>query len=161
MCRAHNRPKKNNVHQLRITVRRMQSIVWVINHSEPRQCRHFSKHLKSFIRELNKIREIGIAPATYKMKHRIVPWLQRTRIRDRELHTLRVITKKTRYALETIGRPSTPLKNLQRRLGRVHDYEVLCTLLKEKKRIENDLNRSNRAARILIRPALKFAIRHL
>jgi len=54
-----------------------------------------------------------------------------------ELHVLRIEAKKTRYALEAVramtGGGAAPaertLKRLQRRLGRIHDLEVLRALL--------------------------------
>ena len=58
-------------------------------------------------------------------------------VTKKELHALRIEAKKTRYAFETsrwMGREGTrnverALRNLQRRLGRIHDFEVLRALL--------------------------------
>jgi len=58
-------------------------------------------------------------------------------VTKKELHALRIEAKKMRYAIETarlIGRGGTrggerALKRLQRRLGRIHDYEALRALL--------------------------------
>ena len=58
-------------------------------------------------------------------------------VTKKELHALRIEAKKMRYALETarlMGRGGTrggerALKRLQRRLGRIHDFEALRALL--------------------------------
>jgi len=46
-----------------------------------------------------------------------------------EQHILRIEAKKARYILEALGRKCDPLKQLQGRLGRSHDMEVLQEML--------------------------------
>lgn len=74
-----------------------------------------------------------------------------------ELHRLRITLKKTRYALEALGKTTKPLREIQNALGRVHDLQVLEHLLGKNKRLTKDQKTLTKKAIPLIKPALRFA----
>ncbi|QDK36699.1 CHAD domain-containing protein [Bdellovibrio sp. NC01] len=52
-------------------------------------------------------------------------WPTQLPVDKKELHKIRITTKKAIYRLEHLGIKSMPLKTLQKSLGRLHDLEVL------------------------------------
>ena len=94
-----------------------------------------SKQRQNLIRKLQQAslqikhqQEINVTPSLILLREKITPWLRRQQVSDKDLHQVRIITKKTRYALEAIGKPTKTLKNLQDLLGKGNDLEVLKAL---------------------------------
>lgn len=78
-----------------------------------------------------------------------------------ELHELRIEAKKARYVLEALGRDSDFLKELQRRLGRAHDLEMLQTLLGPDEAAGRDEERERAAARRIMSRVVRRALKEL
>lgn len=78
-----------------------------------------------------------------------------------KLHRLRITMKKTRYALEALGRPVEPIKRLQTILGDAHDLEILQTLVGKNPKIKADQHVLNDKGVRLVKPALRFAVTQL
>ena len=78
----------------------------------------------------------------------------------KDLHLLRIEAKKFRYALETARsmghrtsrRDELALKNLQRRLGRIHDLEALQSLLPSRDPVALRAGAREEALRAGVRP---------
>lgn len=58
--------------------------------------------------------------------------LQRSDRGKTELHALRIEAKQVRYLLEALGRKGEFLRELQRRIGRAHDLEILQDFYRKK-----------------------------
>ena len=79
----------------------------------------------------------------------------------KKLHQLRINLKKTRYILEAIGEPVTPLKPLQDVLGEVHDLQVLQRLIGKNNKLKRKESHLNKKAIKLVKPAFQFAVEQL
>lgn len=79
----------------------------------------------------------------------------------KKLHQLRINLKKTRYILESIGEPVTPLKPLQDILGEAHDLQILQHLIGKNKKLKSKESLLNKKAVKLVGPALQFAVQQL
>ena len=207
-------PTKKNVHQLRITVRRIRAILWLTEHGTPSLS--FDKlkvKLRSVGRTLGRLREIDVAledakkyhlktnslkkrrqlarkelkkkftsklgkkiragldqaitklkqqqelnirPGISLLQKKILPWAHKKLKTDDDFHNLRIITKKTRYALEVIGKPTQPLRKLQDILGKGHDLKVLQDYLGENPTLQSEVTKQYKQARPLVRPTINF-----
>lgn len=208
-----------NVHQLRVTVRRIRAVLWLAEHGTPslsfgklkvklRQLgqalgslreidvaiRDAEKHdlptnrlkkkrksarrdlkrqmtakpsLKMMARldealgKIKKRREFNISHGVSLLQKRILPWTHRVLRTGDDFHRLRIITKKTRYALEAIGKPSRPLRDLQEILGKGHDLEVLQNYLGKEPALQAEMKKQYNQARRLVRPTIRFAVKSL
>ena len=81
--------------------------------------------------------------------------------KKKKLHHLRVVLKKARYVIESIGRPVDPIKSLQDTLGQAHDLEVLQELIGKNKKINSERHSLNEKGIRLVKPTLRFAISQL
>jgi CHAD domain-containing protein len=93
----------------------------------------------------------------------------------KKLHKLRVVVKKTRYAIEAMGQAihpmdgsyhpnktlNHPMKKLQDTLGQAHDLELLQGFTGKNKKIKAEQNVLNAKALRLSKPALSFAVSQL
>ncbi len=79
----------------------------------------------------------------------------------KKLHQLRINLKKTRYILEAIGEPVTPLKPLQDVLGEAHDLQILQHLIGKNRKLKSKESHLNKKAVKLVGPALQFAVQQL
>lgn len=212
-------PSRQNVHNLRVTNRRIRAVLWLAEQGSPDAtfgklqtsmhhlgrvlgaCRELDvaiqdaaryqlvvKKLKSHRRSMKRkavsavrpkqrkkiLRQIDsvviwlvknpvadLAPGIYRLRSRIDPWMKKSKIKDRDLHELRIAAKKTRYAFEAIGKPVQPLRRLQTLLGRGHDLQVLQAHLGKNKKIQFDATQEFQKARRVIKPALRFALKQL
>lgn len=87
-----------------------------------------------------------------KMRHELLA--VKGKIKDEDLHSLRITLKKVRYLFEAEGREVAYLKKVQDQLGFVHDLEVLGSYFKNDERIVKAKQRKIVAARKGITPAL-------
>jgi len=219
LVNSHRIPIKKNVHQLRITSRRIRAAIWIIEHGTPHlsfkkllselrklsrvlgQLRELdvaiqdankyhlktsklkkkrqsarntllsqtnSRHRKKIVTYLNKAlikiqnhQEQKIASGVVVLRKRILPWAQKKIVTEDDFHRLRILTKKTRYILETIGKPVQPLRELQDVLGKGHDLEVLQDFSKRNPKIQNASKEQYRSALHMVRPTLHFAVKQL
>lgn len=217
--RTYQDPTRENVHKLRVTIRRIRAVLWLIEHGSPhisfgrlpsslrklglvlgeqreldiaiQDATHYhlktkklksrrrstknilfskigSKHgkkiqhkLKKAVRQMQSHPELNLTVGLSQLRGRLIPWLRKTRIDDKDLHRLRVTIKKTRYALEAIGKPVQPLRNLQGPLGRGHDLKVLQELTEKNTKAQSAAAAHYKKARQVIQPALRFAIKQL
>ena len=82
--------------------------------------------------------------------------------RGREpLHQLRIQVKKTRYLLEALGRRAEFLRELQRRIGRSHDLQVLQELFREDPRIARHESRARLSAHRIMGRVVERAVREV
>ena len=77
------------------------------------------------------------------------------------LHQLRIIMKRARYSLESMGSSIEPMKPLQDVIGGAHDLEILQELIGKHPEIKMEQYLLNKKAIGLIKPALNFAIAQL
>lgn len=126
-----------------------------------KQSLKISSALDKAIAKINEHRELNINSGVSLLQKKILPWTNRTLTADEDFHNLRIITKKTRYALETIGKPIQPLRDLQEILGKGHDLKVLQDFLGETPMLQSEMIKQYKEARRLIRPTIRFVINNL
>lgn len=119
------------------------------------------KKLRAVLATLEKKPTIDLALPRQKLKTRLTPWLKHPPRTQARLHRLRIQMKKTRYALEALGRPVSPIIELQDSLGRVHDLQVLRADVGSNARLEKAALQQRKQARRMIRSTLGFALRKL
>ncbi len=210
---------KQNIHELRVTTRRIDAALWLIGHETSNQvlkklpvslrklrqalgkCReldvaledaskyHFdgkklksqrqraSKKLRPLMKKklrekienriqqtvhwLGKHPEVNLTTGFYRLRSKMIPMVRQSKPSNKKLHELRIDMKKTRYALEAIGKPIEPLRRLQGLLGRGHDLQILQGLLGKNKKIDLEMGAQFKKAKGAIGPALRFAIKQL
>lgn len=185
--KAHYKLSEKSVHSLRITIRRIRAIFWIVRHCEngPR-LKTSDQRLRKLTRALGKIRELDVAIKDAKsyyiqndelkrrrdeisrapskalskrgfnrirkqliadskkianskrlkltdsyrrLRKQIQKWEERKAYHKSDLHRLRILVKRTRYSLDALGTPIHQLADLQDKLGKMHDLEVLVCLL--------------------------------
>lgn len=216
---AHREPTRKNVHQLRITVRRIRASLWLAEHGSPpvscekiksqlcqlghalgklreldvaiqdaekfhlktkrlkqkrksaqnnlrresmiRHCLKISKGLQKILTKKMDCQKLNLNPGFTILQRKFLPWTQKTLKANDDFHRLRILTKKTRYALEIIGKPTGPLRDLQEILGVGHDLEVLQKFLGKNPILQSEMNKHYKNALLLIRPTIRFAMNNL
>lgn len=212
-------PTKEDIHQLRIHIRKLRAILWLTKHSKmPLKFKSLSTQLRNLGHVLGTVRELDVAAKDSKIFHlksnHIAQKQKRVRKRlhndfgekqrkilfaqlnkairriskikyadltpalrhleskikaekskrlktDRDYHKLRITVKKTRYILEALHRPTTPLRRLQKTLGKAHDLKVLGNLSGQSPKLEHAKSKIYRKAEKIIKPTLKFASKQL
>lgn len=94
-----------------------------------------------------------------ELRRKLAPWGAAAPPKEARLHELRIAVKKTRYALEALGKPVKPLKALQDALGKTHDLAVLQGHLGPSAAAQRDLRRYAAKSMRLARPALRSTLR--
>lgn len=216
---ARHDPCKKNIHQLRITVRRVRAVLWLIEHgSSHLSFRKLKANLRNLGHALGRLREIDVAIQDAKKYHlrvtrlknkrqaarkslrgtlgrrrllkissgldktifkinecqkldvrsaasllqnRVRPWKHKRLKTDDDFHSLRIATKKTRYILESIGRPAQPLRDLQEILGKGHDLEMLQEFSGKNPMLYSEISKQYRQARRLSQSTIRFALNSL
>lgn len=77
------------------------------------------------------------------------------------LHRLRIVAKKGRYVLEVLGLPTVRLQEVQRRLGRWHDLDVLVREVGGSARVARDQRAERAAAERVLPSAVESSARDL
>lgn len=116
--------------------------------------------LEEFKKSLHKRGSTPQKEALKKILGRLHPWQQR-KLKPRDLHPLRILIKKTRYTLESLGKELEPLELLQDDLGKVHDLEVLREHVGRYPRLAEDERKASRKAISSVQPAIEFAINRI
>ncbi|MGZ3744217.1 MAG: CHAD domain-containing protein [Pseudobdellovibrionaceae bacterium] len=93
-----------------------------------------------------------------RMDKDLKKWFQRKRFSKKEIHRLRISTKKIRYAFEALDLPVENLKELQDELGKCHDLTVLSQYFHQPKQIKKKEKKEYKKAQKQIRPALRSSI---
>ncbi len=93
-----------------------------------------------------------------KMRRRLKSWLKQKKFSAKELHQLRISTKKIRYAFECMGLPVEDLKDLQDHLGKSHDLTVLSEYFDQVKSVRKANHKERHQAKKHIRPALRSGL---
>lgn len=216
---THRKHTNKNIHQLRITTRRIRAVLWLVKHGVPhlsfetlnsdlrklsqalgfvreldvaiQDAKEFrlqtkklkkrrrsarknlfeltdDRHRRKMIRRLHKAfieiqrhQEQTLAPGMNLLKHKLLPWTRKFLTTQDDFHKVRIITKKTRYILEIIGKPSQPLCELQDVLGKGHDLEVLQDYVKASPQVHEAAKEHYQKGLRMIRPTLRFALRQL
>ena len=116
------------------------------------------RELAAFERTL-KNEKIQIHPDQLKkMRSQIKSWLKQKKFSAKELHRLRISTKKIRYAFECMDIPVEQLKGLQDQLGKSHDLTVLSEYFDQPKSVRKADHKERRHAKKRIRPALRSSL---
>lgn len=207
---------RKNVHQLRVTVRRIRAVLWLAEHGSPplsfgkvklalrdfgqalgklreldvaiqdagqfhldtsklqkkrkaarrnlkrqmttQQCLKIPSRIDDAIAKINGRRSLDISRGVFLLQKKILSWPHRTLKTGDDFHNLRIIIKKTRYALEAMGKPTRPLRGLQGILGKAHDLEILQNYLGANPVLRSEVTKQYKQARRLIRPTIRFAI---
>lgn len=217
--RVYQNPSKKNVHQLRVTVRKIRAALWLLDqgsqnvslgklsrdlrklgHSlghqreidvaiedatarglktaklETRRRREMknlrrdlnferrdriARRLKKVLSKISHRQKLDLKIGLLKLRNKLKPWEQRSVLRNRDLHQLRIMVKKVRYALEAIGKPVAPLKELQTLLGRGHDLEILQEFLGKNSELQSEMAVEYKKAKNKIQPAIRFVLKQL
>jgi CHAD domain-containing protein len=93
-----------------------------------------------------------------KIRGDLKKWLRQKHFSKKELHQLRISTKKIRYALESLDLPVEALKGLQDQLGKCHDLMILSEYFDQAKQVKKDEQRERKKAQKQIRPALRSSL---
>ena len=104
---------------------------------------------------------VRIDEAKRRLDKQLASLLKRRIHGQTKFHQLRIVIKKTRYALEAMGKPIGSLQRLQDILGEAHDLELLQTLLGKDSTIRAKQRSLNDQAIRMIEPALRFAAAQL
>ncbi|OYZ23558.1 MAG: hypothetical protein B7Y39_04425 [Bdellovibrio sp. 28-41-41] len=119
---------------------------------------------KKFADAENAIGNIG--PASFSLMrdklivkiHRQLKLCARGEIKP---HKLRIVLKRTRYALEAIGKSVAKIKSLQDVLGDAHDLVTLQMYVGKNRKIKHEQHALNVQATRLIKPTLHFVVAQL
>lgn len=133
----------------------------LLHQVDPKNVKQILFQLDKALEKLQKHPELDLNAGLLMLRGQLNPWLKKNKIRDNQLHKLRIFAKKTRYTLEAVGKPVRPLKKLQNLLGRGHDLEVLQDLLGKNVVVKSDEVFQYQKAKRVIKPALHFAIKQL
>ena len=128
---------------------------------DSKPCQKIKVDLVRAVRSLRSDPEPNLRVGLFRLRSRLIPWIRKAPISDKELHELRIILKKARYVLEAIGKKVQPLRNLQGPLGRGHDLEILQELSGKSSKVQSDAVLQYQKARRSIQSALRFAIKNL
>ena len=119
---------------------------------------------KQFADAQNRIRKFGRVSFSmardeliFKIRRELVLCLRG----ETKPHKLRIVLKKTRYALEAMGKRTGQMKLLQTVLGEEHDLVTLQTYMEKNKELKHRQHSLNDQAAPLIKPALRFALAQL
>lgn len=93
-----------------------------------------------------------------KMRSQLKSWLKQKKFSAKEMHQLRISTKKIRYAFECMDLPVQELKDLQDHLGKSHDLTVLSKYFDQPKLLRKADQKERRQAKKRIRPALRSSL---
>lgn len=114
--------------------------------------------LKHFEQTLNS-EKIFIDKKFFKgMRSQLKTWLKYKKFSSKDLHELRISTKKIRYAFECMDLPIDDLKDLQDHLGKSHDLTVLREYFDDPKVVRQADRKERRRATKRIRPALSTSL---
>lgn len=106
-----------------------------------------------------KNEEITISKKFFNdMRSQLKTWLKQKKFSTRDLHELRISTKKIRYAFECMDLPVEDLKDLQDHLGKSHDLTVLRDYFNNPKKVRKADRKERRRATQRIRPALSTSL---
>jgi CHAD domain-containing protein len=86
------------------------------------------RSLKSNLNELGLRPNLNLTDSLSELRRTLLPWLDAPIQRKKEIHAFRIVMKRSRYILETLGVSVEPLEQLQDHLGRAHDMEILTKL---------------------------------
>jgi CHAD domain-containing protein len=117
----------------------------------PKQLAAFERTLKN---EKIQIQEKQLK----KMRSQLKTWLNQKKFSPKDLHELRISTKKIRYAFECMDLPVEDLKDLQDHLGKSHDLTVLSEYFDQPKSVRKADHKERRHAKKRIRPALSSSL---
>ncbi len=127
--------------------------------------RNHRKHLAKQLSEITKtVAEINPKLLNKAYKHlalQLNKQLKQNLNKETSLHQLRITLKKARYAIEAMGKPVKPLKELQQILGDAHDLETLQGFLGKNKKVKDAQQSLNGKAVPLVKPALLYALTQL
>jgi CHAD domain-containing protein len=119
------------------------------------------KRLSALEKEVGSINTSFLKGAREDLRRKLSRQLKKQDHGQTDFHGLRITVKKTRYALETMGKPVEPLKRLQDILGDAHDLEVLQAFIGKDVKIKADQRTLNKKATCITKPALRFAVSQL
>lgn len=102
---------------------------------------------------------ILLKKARYKLSERLRKELSLNLKKQKSFHQIRIVLKKSRYALEAMGKPVDHMKQLQDILGKAHDLELLQELTRKNNRVNKEQRSLNEKAIHLVKPVLRFALR--
>jgi CHAD domain-containing protein len=128
-------------------------------HLEKPILKDFKKRLKKAAGEVRQVDQLHPEIALLEVQLRLDPWNSKKLRTSTDYHLLRVAMKKVRYTLESIGKPVSPLKELQNQLGKIHDLEVLQELTGKNRKVSNEVSSHKRIVKRTIPHALAFARR--
>lgn len=117
--------------------------------------------LRQVARILPRATEERLAGALESHRRRLMTTATRARRGPAQLHDLRIEAKKTRYLLEALARKGDFLRELQRRIGRAHDLEILQQLFKRHEAASRQEARARAAAYRILDRVVGRAVREL
>lgn len=116
------------------------------------------KQLAAFERTLKNEKIQIRADQLKKMRSQLKLWLKQKNFSPKELHELRISTKKIRYAFECMDLSVKDLKDLQDHLGKSHDLTVLSEYFDQPRSVRKADRKERRQAKKRIRPALRSSL---
>jgi CHAD domain-containing protein len=112
------------------------------------------RQIKNVFQLLERNQEIDLTPGINKLTEKLDYWGNKTAILEKNIHQVRIDIKKARYTLEILGKDTRPLKRVQDGLGKIHDLEVLQTLLDKNPIVQNQMNEQFKKIKSTIQPTL-------
>lgn len=102
---------------------------------------------------------ISLKKARSKLSVKLNKQLSLNLKKKKSFHQIRIVLKKSRYALEAMEKPVDHMKQLQDILGKAHDLELLQKLTSQDDKIKKEQRLLNKKAIHLVKPVLQFALR--
>ncbi len=135
--------------------RRIQNLI------STKKIENFSKQFADAETRIKNIGPISFSIVKSELIIKIRRQLKLSLRGETEPHKLRIVLKKTRYALEAMGKPVQKMKLLQNVLGDEHDLVTLQTYVGKSAKIKRKQKFFHDQATPLIKPALRFAMAQL
>lgn len=126
-----------------------------------KNCKHIIHPLIATRNAVSQERELDFTRVRSRLQTRLTVKLKQHINGQIELHRLRIILKKTQYALESMGQAVAPLRQLQDILGDAHDLEFLRSVVRGNVKLKRKQESLNEQATRLIKSALSYAIAQL
>lgn len=127
----------------------------------PTYRKRLSNELLDFVNSAKTKKPILLNKARHKLRYQLKKQLNKNLNKFKSLHQLRITFKKTRYALEAMGKSVEPIKGLQDILGKAHDLEQLQALTEKNKKVMSDQHSLNGKALPLVKPVIRFTLKNL
>jgi len=93
-----------------------------------------------------------------RLHHKLARTLERKNRSPHDLHRLRIVLKKIRYLLESMGRGTGPLRKMQRILGNFHDLQALQELTGPKLSLAKRQVSLRKNLNLQVPPVMRFAL---